>query len=201
MGYDLDWWLEALLPALDQFVQASLGKPDIDFWMSLCHINTGTSFPVYEPLTGWVQVFFPYLIHPGDSFDRFAETSDGKKKMQMRRNTALDNYLESYKSKMTSAKLEGKKFPASSLPKTRGGFSFGGDSEPSGVKYGVKLENFPPAMSSAPFTYKDANTKTAYFMAFMGGITTLVQHADTEAIEPTMGWAVMDSGKSAPFLN
>ena len=63
--YGLDWWLRALLPALDQFVAASEGKPNLDFWMSLCHINTGTSFPVYEPLTGWVQVFFPYLIKPG----------------------------------------------------------------------------------------------------------------------------------------
>ena len=57
--YDLDWWLKALLPALDQFVLAAHGKPNLDFWRSLCNINTGTSFPVYEPLTGWVQVFFP----------------------------------------------------------------------------------------------------------------------------------------------
>ena len=57
--YDLDWWLDALLPALDQFVAASHGKPDLDFWRALCNINTGTSFPHFEPLTGWVQVFQP----------------------------------------------------------------------------------------------------------------------------------------------
>ena len=73
--YGLDWWLRALLPALDQFVAASEGKPNLDFWMSLCHTHTGHSFDVYEPLTGWVQVFFPYLIKPGQggwrSPDRF----------------------------------------------------------------------------------------------------------------------------------
>ena len=57
--YGLGWWLDALLPALDQFVSASHGKPDLDFWRALCNINTGTSFPHYEPLTGWVQVSQP----------------------------------------------------------------------------------------------------------------------------------------------
>ena len=54
--YNIDWWLNALLPALDQFVQASEGNPDLDFWKSLCNINVGTSFPIYHPVTGWIQV-------------------------------------------------------------------------------------------------------------------------------------------------
>merc|ERR1711939_864483 len=89
--YNLDWWLKALLPALDQFVAASKGHPDLDFWMSLCHINTGSSFPRYEPLSGWVQVFFPYLIEPGHGMDRFRETSNGEPKMQLRKNENLDS--------------------------------------------------------------------------------------------------------------
>merc|ERR1719230_1205284 len=63
--YDLDWWLEALLPALDQFVLAAHGTPNLDFWRSLCNINVGCSFPCYEPLTGWIQAFFPYLNSSG----------------------------------------------------------------------------------------------------------------------------------------
>ena len=75
--YGLDWWLKALLPALDQFVAAAHGRPDLDFWMSLCYINTGTSRPIYEPLNGWVQVFFPYLIAPGQGF-RHADPYSGE---------------------------------------------------------------------------------------------------------------------------
>ena len=75
--YGLEWWLKALLPALDQFVAAAHGRPDLDFWMSLCFINVGTSYPIYEPLNGWVQVFFPYLIAPGQGF-RHADPYSGK---------------------------------------------------------------------------------------------------------------------------
>ena len=49
-GFGVEWWLAGLLPALDRFVLASLGKPDLDFWRSLCQIDVGTSFPVYEPI-------------------------------------------------------------------------------------------------------------------------------------------------------
>ena len=56
--YDLDWWLEALLPALEEFVKASEGKPNLNFWRSLCNINVGLSFKKYQPVTGWIQVSY-----------------------------------------------------------------------------------------------------------------------------------------------
>jgi len=58
----------------------------------------------------------------------------------------------------------------------------------------VKLELFPPGLSSAPFIYKDLATGKEHKMAFYGGITCLVQHA-SGVIEPKMGWAVLDSGR------
>merc|ERR1712110_1249579 len=99
-------------------------------------------------------------------------------------------------SKVTSACLcghRGDKFPSSTSrdddPWSRRSAST------MGTKNGVKLENFPPAMSSAPFKYIDGNTGKTHDMAFMGGVAVIVQHRDTGAIEPKMGWAVMDSGK------
>merc|ERR1711988_432404 len=88
--YDLDWWLEALLPALDQFVLAAHGTPNLDFWRSLCNINTGLSFPCYEPLTGWIQAFFPYLNAADTSaFNHFEETIESAPKRRMVRNSDL----------------------------------------------------------------------------------------------------------------
>eukprot|EP00747_Dinoflagellata_sp_TGD_P162341 gnl/TRDRNA2_/TRDRNA2_179819_c0_seq1.p1 gnl/TRDRNA2_/TRDRNA2_179819_c0~~gnl/TRDRNA2_/TRDRNA2_179819_c0_seq1.p1 ORF type:complete len:423 (+),score=73.58 gnl/TRDRNA2_/TRDRNA2_179819_c0_seq1:51-1319(+) len=171
--YDLDWWLAGLLPALDQFVVAAHGKPDLDFWRSLCMINTGTSVPCFEPLTGWVQVFFPYLIDPRSDMS--------SAKQQLARNTRIANYVESYQKKINVANF-GKERRDN------------GRSQAEGTGHGVKLELFPPAMSSAPFTYKDQMTGRSHKMAFFGGVTCLVQHA-SGAIEPKMGWAVMDSGR------
>ena len=41
--YDLDWWLKSLLPALDQFVLAAEGNPDLNFWKALCYKRSGGS--------------------------------------------------------------------------------------------------------------------------------------------------------------
>mmetsp|Transcript_21402 Transcript_21402/g.42858 ORF Transcript_21402/g.42858 Transcript_21402/m.42858 type:complete len:478 (-) Transcript_21402:51-1484(-) len=179
--YELDWWLDDLLPVLDQFVAAAHGKPDLDFWRSLCFLNTGTSWPIYEPLTGWVNAFFPYLIEDGRDFDAFAETADGTAKKSLKKNPYMANYVASALSKTN----------VENSPFTSGEWAL-----PQGVERGVELELFPPAMSSAPFLYKDLLTETEYKMAFFGGISCLVQHEQDGAIEPKMSWAVLDSGES-----
>jgi len=187
--YNLDWWLAALLPALDQFVAAAQGQPDLDFWRSLCMINTGTSFPVYEPLTGWVQVFFPYLIDPCPSKQSFScgdfdVADEGIAKKALKRNELLANYVQSYQNKVNVDNFH------KWAPKQKG-FRLG--PPPEGVGYGIKLEHFPPAMSSAPFLYCDSTTGKNHKMAFFGGVTCLVQQ-NNGALEPKVGWAVMDSG-------
>jgi len=186
--YDLDWWLESLLPALDQFVAASHGDPDLAFWRSLCNINTGTSFPVYQPLTGWVQVFFPYLIQPGYKERRdFEEAQGGQPKRPMRHNSSLAEYAVAMKARVNPANFDttvDKKHEYCASP-------------PVGSGRGVKLELFPPGVANAPFTYNDMSTGLSHKMAFYGGLTTLVQHETgpyAGAIEPKVGWAVLDSG-------
>jgi len=197
--YHLDWWLGALLPALDEFVRAAHGAPNLDFWRSLCNINTGTSFPVYEPLTGWVQVFFPYLIKPGrrGGFDEasggFDVAKDGVAKRKLMRNEYLDHYATGAASGVNVTN-----FKASLSDELHG-------PPPRGTEAGVKLELFPPGLASAPFKYKDQHTGKTHQMAFYGGVTCLVQHTNG-AIEPKVGWAVLDSGLSEvtstpnPFL-
>lgn len=185
-AYDLDWWLSALLPALDEFIAAAHGTPNVDFWRSLCNINTGSSFPVYEPLTGWVQVFFPYLVSPGfDDFGRgFDEAQDGVAKKKMQRNEALANYAESVAAKVNVTNFKG------AQGEEEHGIRW---DPPVGTKAGVKLELFPPGLASAPFKYIDVTTGLSHKMAFFGGATCLVQHADG-SLEPKIGWAVLDSG-------
>jgi len=58
--YDLEWWIKELLPVIDKFVEACQGKPDLLFWNSVCNIY-GASGMSTSPISGWVQVFFPYL--------------------------------------------------------------------------------------------------------------------------------------------
>ncbi len=57
--YDLEWWIDDLLPLLDQFIVASKGDVDRDFWKSIYiekKIGCGST-----TISGWILMFFPYL--------------------------------------------------------------------------------------------------------------------------------------------
>lgn len=56
--FELKEWIRALLPVLDQFVQAAEGKCDSDFWRSFFRYQSGSG---PAELTGWIHVLFPYL--------------------------------------------------------------------------------------------------------------------------------------------
>jgi len=160
---DLSWWMDELLPVLDEFVKAARGVADIAFWMSICRLSGLSGMPG-DPITGWLQVFFPYLNNSG-------------------RNRGLGNYKESLLHGATVSKYNEWK-----TLRSRGR----GDNENVHVGYGVDLEDIPPSLSSAPFTYYDLNTGESYDMRFMGGLVGIVQDASTLALEPKFGWAVLE---------
>eukprot|EP00730_Choanoeca_flexa_P003754 TRINITY_DN11492_c6_g3_i1.p1 TRINITY_DN11492_c6_g3~~TRINITY_DN11492_c6_g3_i1.p1 ORF type:complete len:384 (+),score=111.88 TRINITY_DN11492_c6_g3_i1:67-1218(+) len=152
--FDLDWWLSELLPVLDQFVAAAEGKADRDFWRSVVNVHGGSGM-VTGPMTGWMQVFFPYLNNSGKSNAR-----------------ALGAYKESYRAKIN-------------VTNWKGGFS-------NGIGSQVEMKSIPPSLSKAPFTYKDLRTGKDHAMLFMSGITGVIQHQDTLALEPVITWAVLE---------
>jgi len=173
--FGLEWWLKELLPVLDQFVKAAQDRHDAKFWRAICNFSGASGFNG-APISGWLQVFFPYLNASGASFGR--KSKDGKikdgPKRSLRVNKGLDEYWKSYKSGITAATYQ------------RNGF---GDT---GCGFGVDLEDIPPSLSSAPFKYIDIPSGSVYNMAFLGGITALVQHSESLALEPVVGWAVVD---------
>ncbi|KAJ9059119.1 hypothetical protein DSO57_1005918 [Entomophthora muscae] len=57
----LDKWEATLVPVLDQFISASQGKPDVEFWKSIYKLRGISGFP---DVSGWINAFFPYLQFP-----------------------------------------------------------------------------------------------------------------------------------------
>lgn len=57
--FDLGWWCKALLPVLDQFVAASRGRADAEFWQSFYKLNSASGGPY---VTGWCNALFPYVL-------------------------------------------------------------------------------------------------------------------------------------------
>ena len=55
-------WMPHLLPVLDEFVASFKGNVNHGFWQSMVKLrNTGGGSGSYSFISGWVQVFFPYL--------------------------------------------------------------------------------------------------------------------------------------------
>ena len=56
--FDLEWWIPSLLPILDQFVAASCGDVDQQFWSNIYKLSGGSGGPFCG---GWILKLFPYL--------------------------------------------------------------------------------------------------------------------------------------------
>jgi hypothetical protein len=58
--YELDWWIDELIPVLKQFIDATKGNVDENFWQSVYKIENGSGGP---HITGWILKFFPYILN------------------------------------------------------------------------------------------------------------------------------------------
>lgn len=61
--FDLAWWVQCLLPVLDQFVAAAAGHPDRQFWTSIYKYR-GAEGSGGPHISGWIGYLFPY-VHNG----------------------------------------------------------------------------------------------------------------------------------------
>jgi len=58
--YELDWWIDEVDPLLQQFVKASEGKADKDFWRNMFKYHTLEKYGAPKVIDGWIVKFFPY---------------------------------------------------------------------------------------------------------------------------------------------
>jgi len=62
--YELDWWIDELLPVLGQFAAAMDGKVDKTFWSGIFkYIPSGRGSGAFPSINGWCIKLFPYLSH------------------------------------------------------------------------------------------------------------------------------------------
>lgn len=58
--YKLDWWISELEPLLQQFVKASKGEVDKEFWCNIFKYHAPQSCGAPLLIDGWIIKFFPY---------------------------------------------------------------------------------------------------------------------------------------------
>lgn len=59
-SYDLDWWIDELEPILKQFIEASKGKADDQFWRNMFKWHTQEEYGAPNIIDGWIVKFYPY---------------------------------------------------------------------------------------------------------------------------------------------
>ncbi len=76
--FEMDWWLDHLLPICDQFVRASQGDVDLKHWQSICKLEEAYGGDI---INGWIAKLFPYLRSfpngPCNHVNPIFETGDG----------------------------------------------------------------------------------------------------------------------------
>lgn len=184
--FDLDWWLKELLPVLDQFVAAAEGRGawNTAFWRSMCN-KSGGSGSYGGPVTGWVQVFFPYL-------------------KKGRKNTCLGEWRKDNGDFDPPKGADGR-YPSGATIPSRG-YSIKLEDFPasaSAVPF-VYVDMHKPLTGDAAANDQvataeaglpaDAGEFAKYQMKFAGGIVAITQDPETLTLEPRTGWAVLDYG-------
>jgi hypothetical protein len=169
----LSVWLDALLPALDHFVAAAEGHPDLAFWGSVCNL-CGSSGGPEEPVTGWIGALFPYItarsaeLVPNPSLNLWRECFEVAKSYGVEK--ALELAKEAERLGMDA---EGKPW----------------------LNYGIELVEFPAGLSKAPVHVQWLDVNKEQDLLFYGGVLALHQHPDG-AVEARTGWGVVDSSKT-----
>ncbi|MGY4385478.1 hypothetical protein ACVWYN_002518 [Pedobacter sp. UYP24] len=58
--YELAWWINEINPILKEFLNASNGKVDKDFWRNMFKYHSIKQYGAKELIDGWIVKFYPY---------------------------------------------------------------------------------------------------------------------------------------------
>jgi hypothetical protein len=176
-------WLGALLPALDHFVSAAEGNPEIAFWASVCNV-LGFYGEATNPITGWISVFYPYrqmrpkVVLPNPLVNEWKVCFDNAKKYGIE--GAMAKAIEAFKAFEREMDEETYEMDDKEELEDRRALADGMD-----------LSEFPPGLSSAPVCVKRADVGMEQDVRFYGGVFAVHQHPDG-ALEARTGWAVVE---------
>ena len=184
--FDLDWWLPALVPVLDGFVNASEGKIDKAFWCDFYKLESpGSGAP---SIHGHVQNLFPYfgvkipskesLLKDVENYIRNSGTYPGISDEQIQQKIAEFN---------TALEKPGQLASLDTLRRN----PYLGRRDLSLLE-GMKTEDISTLLASAPFVWSYLGTE--YPMTFLAGFMGATQDANTLALRPLISWAIRHTG-------
>ena len=71
--FDLSWWINSLLPILQEFVNVFDNNIDISFWSAMFKHHSSEEYGEPNIIDGWILKFFPYLKNNEKTGDSIAD--------------------------------------------------------------------------------------------------------------------------------
>jgi len=173
-NYNLEWWIDKVIPKIEKILEAIDGQYDSDFWNSIFKERNASGGPY---ITGWITDFFPYIIIrvlEEDGIIDFEEEGISKNHLI---GEERGGYMRNYGLKFHSAFR-------------RNNMLYGeidnGDkrSFPKGLKY----SNFPSGKSIVPFKWK--YLKQELNINFISGFIGIREDESTNTLSTDINWIV-----------
>ena len=180
-GFDLGWWMKALLPVLDQFVETSKGKPDKDFWCNFYKLQSvGSGTP---HIHGHINVFFPYFGKKRPTKQRLIDDFE----LYLRNTKYMRHLSESQIVKMIKDFANRQEDGIGQLKDSLRRNPFMGRTD---LKHheGMTTRDVSTKLNSAPMVWNYNGQMLQ--MELLAGFIGATQDATTLAIRPKIGWAV-----------
>lgn len=163
---DLKFWLDDLIPILEQFVKAAAGQVDKEFWTSIYKSKSASGS---LNVTGWLVKLLPMTkgYAPGDWRNKIDVVNPllGKKQTPHLREAGGGQLLAWYDDDDYRVEM---------------------DEESCGV---VTTDLLPSSLSTVPFIWDYLGTQFDY--KFAAGVVGYTQDKDDLSLVPQFGWAVL----------
>ena len=178
--FELGWWIDALLPVLDQIVATAEGNVDRSFWQSFFRHE---SLSGQDELTGWIQLLFPYT----------------EQDVVIEESKPLDEPVIDDVTGLTSLwsrpRIEKLLRPNPHMVAWEAGFREAAAREEGecvswDAVRGPAMAAIPSAIASAPVHVR-LGDQSACSLRFVAGLFGVAQDPTSGALDPEFGWAIV----------
>jgi hypothetical protein len=174
--FELDWWIQPLIPILEQFIAAAKGEVDRDFWQSLYkyHSMSGGGY-----ITGWIALFFPDEI---ETYLKRQTYSNTNSKYAQRRKELEEKLVRKYGNRHDLLVVQSIIRSASNHD-IQSNNTYLKDCE-------ITIDRLPSGLAKAPFQWQ--YLENIYPMQFIGGFVGVRQDQTDLCLRPEIGWAIRE---------
>lgn len=175
--YDLQWWIEPILPILEKIKETVQGNINQEFWQSMFKYQSMSGSP---KMSGWLVYFFPYT--------EWKISGRNEREISERRKHILeDKNIKSFAQRQV---IEESFIFEIHTVKNQNFTDFYSIEQEQWKNPTLEFDNLPQGTTSTPFIWKYFSME--FQMEFIAGFIGVSQDEKTLALKPEIAWAVAE---------